>query len=129
MVMITIFFTGNRFLRLVYLPQRQKCNKEYFISEVLEGMNQECNQGARSKVTKMMKIHMENRRVQNAPETWQEMPRMKIEKRAHPLYSPDPNPCDFWFFWTGQESAGRGIHKPLGQRHFRGAPDRVPEVD
>jgi hypothetical protein len=64
----------------------------------MEGMNQECNQGAGDTVTKMMKIHMHNRGVHNARETSKEMRRMKIERVVHPPYSPDPSSCNFWFF-------------------------------
>jgi hypothetical protein len=39
-VMVTIFFTANRLVKLVYLPQEQKYNKKYFINEILEGINQ-----------------------------------------------------------------------------------------
>jgi hypothetical protein len=59
-VMVTIFFTANRLLTLVSLPQGQKYNKEYFINEILEGINLECNHGTGHTVTKTMKIHMEN---------------------------------------------------------------------
>jgi hypothetical protein len=37
-------------------------------------------------------------RVQNTPETWQKMGRMKIERLIDRLYSPDLRPCDFWSF-------------------------------
>jgi hypothetical protein len=65
-VMVTIFFTANRLLKLVYLPQGQKYNKEYFISEILEGINEECNHVTGYRVTKMMTIHMDNCRVHNS---------------------------------------------------------------
>jgi hypothetical protein len=56
-VMVTIFFTGNRLVKLVSLRQGQKCHKEYFISEIFEGINQECNHGRGYSVIKTMKIH------------------------------------------------------------------------
>jgi hypothetical protein len=62
-VMITIFFTANRLLKVAYLPQEQKYNKEYFINEILKGINQECNQGTGYRVTKTMAIQMDNCRV------------------------------------------------------------------
>jgi hypothetical protein len=65
-VMVTIFFTGNRLVKLVYFRQGQKSHKEYFIREILEGINQECKQGTGYMVIKMMKIHMDNCRVHNA---------------------------------------------------------------
>jgi hypothetical protein len=42
--MVTISFTGTRKLRIVYLPQRQKLNQEYFSHEILKGAIQESNQ-------------------------------------------------------------------------------------
>jgi hypothetical protein len=96
-VIVTIFFTANRLVKLVYLPQGQKYNKKYFINEILEGINQECNHGTGYRVTKTMKIHMDNCRVRNALETSQTIGRMKIERLAHRPYSPGLSPCDFWF--------------------------------
>jgi hypothetical protein len=65
-VMVTIFFIANRLLKLVYLPQGQKYNKEYFMNEILEGINQESNHGTGYRVTKTMKIHMDNCRVHDS---------------------------------------------------------------
>jgi ATP-dependent Lon protease len=64
--MVTIFITANRFLKLAYLPQGQKYNKEYFLNEKLKGVNQECNHGTGYRVTKVMTIHMDNSRGYNA---------------------------------------------------------------
>jgi hypothetical protein len=65
-VMVRIFFTANRLVKLVYLLQVQKYNKEYFLNETSEGINQECNHGTGYTVTKTMKIHMDNCRVHNS---------------------------------------------------------------
>jgi histone-lysine N-methyltransferase SETMAR len=97
-VMVTIFLTANRLVKLVYLPQRQKYNQEHFINEILEGINQECNHGTGHTVTKTMRIHIDNCRVQNVLETSQAIGRMKIKRLAHPPDSPDLSPCDSWFF-------------------------------
>jgi ATP-dependent Lon protease len=64
--MVTIFFTANRLLKLAYLSQGQKSNKEHFINEILKGINQEFNQGTGDRTTKTMKIRMDNYRVRNA---------------------------------------------------------------
>jgi hypothetical protein len=64
-VMITTFFTANRLVKLVYLPRRQKYNKEYVINKMLKGVNQECNHGTRYMVTMRTKSHMDNCRVHN----------------------------------------------------------------
>jgi histone-lysine N-methyltransferase SETMAR len=97
-VMITIFFIANRLLKLTYLPQGEKYNKEYFLNEILEGINRECNQGTRYSVTKTTKIHLNDCRVHDTLETKQAIGRMKIERLAHPPYSPELSPSDFWFF-------------------------------
>jgi histone-lysine N-methyltransferase SETMAR len=93
---VIIFFTANRLVKLVYLPQGQKYNKKYFINEILEGINQECNHGTGYRATKTMEIHMDNCRVENALETSQAIGQMTIERLVHPPYSPDLSPCDFW---------------------------------
>jgi histone-lysine N-methyltransferase SETMAR len=38
---------------------------------------------------------------------------MKIERLAHPPYSPDLSPCDFWFFGSAKTA--------LQNRRFTGA--------
>jgi hypothetical protein len=96
--MITIFFTGNRLLRLVSFPQGQKSNKEYFHIHVLDGTNQECDRDAGYQVTKTMTIQMDNYRVHHSLETSREIRGMMIERLVHPPYSPDLSPCDIWFF-------------------------------
>jgi hypothetical protein len=65
-VMVTIFFTTNRFVKLVSSPQGQKYNKKHFINEILEGINQECNHGTGYMVTKVMTLHMDHCRGYNA---------------------------------------------------------------
>jgi hypothetical protein len=74
--MITIFLTGTRLLKLVYLRQRQKRNKEYPVNEILERINKECNHGAGCRIAERRKIHMDNSRVHNALDTTE-----KIQKR------------------------------------------------
>jgi hypothetical protein len=103
-VMVTIFFTGNRLLKLAYLPQGQKYNQEYFINEILEGINQECNQGAGYRVTKTMKIQMDNCREHNALETSRAIGRMKIERLIQSPYSPELSPCNFCFLGRAKDA-------------------------
>jgi hypothetical protein len=64
-VMSIIFFTASRLMKLIYLPQGQKYNKDYFINEILEGINQQCHHSTGYRVTKTMIIHMDNCRVHN----------------------------------------------------------------
>jgi hypothetical protein len=67
--MITIFVTGNRLIQHAHFQGGQKYNKEHFINAILEGINEECNQGVGYRHTKHMKIHMDNCRVHNAQQT------------------------------------------------------------
>jgi hypothetical protein len=67
--MIAIFFTGTQLPRLACFPQDQKCNRKSFTNEIVESINQECNPGAGYRITKMMKIHMDQCRAHNAAGT------------------------------------------------------------
>jgi hypothetical protein len=96
--MIAIVFLGTRLLKLVYLLQGQKCNKEYFTNAILEGMNKECNRGAGCRIIKTMKIHMDNSRGHSAREKTEKVRKMKVTRLMHPSYLPNLNPCDFWLF-------------------------------
>jgi hypothetical protein len=96
--MIRIFFIDPWLLRRLYSSQGQKCDKEYFIHEIFEGMNDECHHGAEYEITKMMKMQTENCRAHHALDAWEKIRRMKIKKLLHPPYSPNPSPCNFWFF-------------------------------
>jgi hypothetical protein len=51
------------------LTSGQKFNKEYFINEILEGTNKECNQGTGYRITKATNIYIGISRVHNALET------------------------------------------------------------
>jgi hypothetical protein len=62
-------FTGTRLLKLVLLPRGQKCNKEDFTNERLEGISEEHNHGPGRRITRTRGIHMDNSRVHNALET------------------------------------------------------------
>jgi hypothetical protein len=42
---------------------------EYFVNEIFEGINEECNPGVGYRMANTMKIHMDNSRVHNALET------------------------------------------------------------
>jgi hypothetical protein len=97
-VMVIIFFTGNRLLKLAYLPQGQRYNQKYFINEIFEGINQECNQSTGYRVTKAMKIQMDNCREHNTLETSRAIGRIKIERLIQSPYSPELSPCNLWFF-------------------------------
>jgi hypothetical protein len=59
-MMITIFCTGTRLLKLGHASQEQKCNKKYFLNEILDETNEECNHGTGCRITKTMKIQMDN---------------------------------------------------------------------
>jgi hypothetical protein len=41
-------------LKLVHLPEGQKCTKEYFVNEILEGIDEECNHGAGHRIAKTL---------------------------------------------------------------------------
>jgi hypothetical protein len=56
--MIALLFTSTRLLKLIHLPQGHKGNKEYFTTEILEGIDEQCNHGAGYRITKTMKIPM-----------------------------------------------------------------------
>jgi hypothetical protein len=96
-VMVTIFFTADRLVALIYFPQGQKYNKEYFINEILEGINQECNHGTGYWVIKTMKININDCRVHNALDTLQAIGRIKIERLAYPSSSAGLSPGNFEF--------------------------------
>jgi hypothetical protein len=38
--MIIIFFTGTRLLKLILLPQEQRCNQRYLINDIPDGINE-----------------------------------------------------------------------------------------
>jgi hypothetical protein len=44
-VMETMFVTGNRLVELRYLLPARKRTEEYAINEILERINEACNQG------------------------------------------------------------------------------------
>jgi hypothetical protein len=69
--MIKLFVLDIRLLKLVHLPQAKKCNKKYFINELLEEIHEECKHWAGCRITKAMKIHMDNDEYTAPWKPWQ----------------------------------------------------------
>jgi histone-lysine N-methyltransferase SETMAR len=76
----------------------RKYNEEYFINEILEDIHVACNNHDGYQHTKHLSIPMENCKVHNATVSMAKIEKLKLTRLAHPAYSPDISPCDFWFF-------------------------------
>jgi hypothetical protein len=77
-VIVTIFFTPNRLLKVADLAQWEKYHKDYFINQTVKGINRDCNQGCGYRVTKRMKIQRKHCRVDNARKYCRQLAEWKL---------------------------------------------------
>jgi hypothetical protein len=65
-------------------------------------------------------IHMDNPKVHDSARTTQRLEEFQVIRLAHPPYSPDMSPCDFWFFgWSKDMMKGHRFQSGDDVRAFR----------
>jgi histone-lysine N-methyltransferase SETMAR len=96
--MFTIFFTNTKLLIAEYLPKDQKYNQDYFISDILPGLEREKMRYQRRKQGRTFFVHMDDSKSHDGGEIQGKFDIKGLVRAPHSPYSPDLSPCDFWFF-------------------------------
>jgi histone-lysine N-methyltransferase SETMAR len=96
--MVTIFFTSTRLLVLNFLPKGTKFNQDYFIDTILPNLYSEKRRIARRKGLPSFSVHMDNSMYHDGAKIIEKLEKVHTARAAHPPYSPDFSPCDFWLF-------------------------------
>jgi hypothetical protein len=96
--MLTIFFTGAKLVSLNILPPGGRFTQDYFINTVLFDIVHERGHILRRVHRGDASVHMDNSMCHNGRKGTGELENLKLDRVAHPPYSPDLSPCDFWLF-------------------------------
>jgi hypothetical protein len=97
-VMLTIFFSGVKLISLNALPAGARFTQEYFINGILPDILDEKQRILRRNRRDDFFVHMDNSMCHNGRKVTDEFDNRKLQRGAHPPYSPDLSPCDFWLF-------------------------------
>ena len=92
------FFDSTGMIYIHLVPTGKTVNKEYYV-EVLREFRKRFHQ-KRPALFKsgQWHFHLDNAPVHNSILVTDYLTKMGIKKVAHPPYSPDLAPCDFWLF-------------------------------
>jgi hypothetical protein len=102
-VMLTIFFTSTKLVSLNALPSGGRFTQNYFINTVLPDLIHERGQILRRIRRADFFVRMDNSMCYNGRKVTDELENLKFVRVAHPPYSPDLSPCDFWLFGTWKQ--------------------------
>ena len=96
--MITIIWGVWGFFVVDMLPHGMSYNSSYFISNILDVLNEKKQiiwpKSGRRKVW----LHLDNCRIHNSKMTMEKIQKIQFKRTPHPAYSPDIAPSDFYLF-------------------------------
>ena len=104
-MMVTIFWSPNGIQSLNVLPQGHSLNAQYFQENTLAELVQNKQVQEAKKQKQKYVIHFDNASVHMAKSTIQFFKENNLEILAHPAYSPDLAPSDFYLFGYLKEKA------------------------
>jgi histone-lysine N-methyltransferase SETMAR len=96
--MLKIFFSGVKLMSLNALPAGALFTQEYFINRILPDILDEKQRILRRNRRGDFFVHMDNSMCDNGRKMTDEFDNRKLQRVAHPPYSPDLSRCDFWLF-------------------------------
>jgi len=97
-LMLTVMWGIKGIYLINFLPEHQKFNSEYFVSNILTPMGSMKDSIWPRKTSRYMWLHLDNCRVHNSKTTDQKLPSIYMKRAPHPAYSPDLAPSDFFLF-------------------------------
>jgi histone-lysine N-methyltransferase SETMAR len=96
--MLTVFFNGTRECKIAILPKGQKVNGAYFIESLLRPLAEICYGQGRGTRERRVKLHFDIGPVHNIEGVRENPASFGFGRMAHPPYSPDLAPCNFFLF-------------------------------
>ena len=92
------FFDSTGMIYMHWVPTGQTVNKEYYIEVLSEFRKRYLWKKAALFKSAQWYFHQDNAPVHNSILVTDYLTKMNIKTVAHPHYSPDLAPCDFWLF-------------------------------
>jgi histone-lysine N-methyltransferase SETMAR len=104
--MFAVFLNGTGECTIAILPDGQKVNSAYFIESVLPPLAEICYpQGKETRERRVM-LHFDNAPVHNTEKVQENLASFGFRRMAHPPYSQDLAPCDFFPVQRKRRSQG-----------------------
>jgi histone-lysine N-methyltransferase SETMAR len=109
--MFTVFFNGTGKYKIAVFLEGQKVNSASFMEFVLRRLAKICSPQGKGTHERRVMLPFDNAPVHNAEAVRQNLASFGFRRVAHPPYSPDLAPRDFFLFgavkqaFTGQHSA------------------------
>ena len=97
-MMITVIWGVFGTYILDELPQGEHLNSKYFIEHILKPLESKEHEIWPRRGKQKIWLHLDNCRVHNSKETQKEIENSVFQRTAHPPYSPDLAPSDFFLF-------------------------------
>ncbi|CAF2997199.1 unnamed protein product [Rotaria sp. Silwood2] len=126
--MFVIFFMTTGPLLIHQLPSGTLINAIYYRDECLKSLVQKLHKKRPSSTTNGIKLHHDNARPHMNDIVFNYLQEEKIKVMAHPPYSPDLAPSDFWLFsclkrsldtYPDATSLAKAIAKELNSIHIQ----------
>ncbi|KAA6391169.1 MAG: hypothetical protein EZS28_013301 [Streblomastix strix] len=95
-VMLPVFFGADRIWLIHAMPQKKSVTSITFINHILTPLLQSIRSS--NPELKQFYVHSDNASSHNSHATTQFQEEYKIIRVAHPPYSPDLSPCDYFLF-------------------------------
>jgi hypothetical protein len=92
---VSDFFSGVKLISLNALPAGARFTQEYFINNILPDILDEKQRILGRNRRGDFFVHMDNLMCHNGRKVADEFDNQKLQRVAHPPYSPDLSPCDF----------------------------------
>jgi hypothetical protein len=93
-----------------WLPQNASFNGEYFNENILQRIAAELNGGGKKKHRPGTLLHMDNAKSRRPKRNLARMEELHLKRTAHPPFSPDVAPSDFFLFgWLKGELSSRSV--------------------
>jgi hypothetical protein len=109
-------FWGIRGVRLInWLPHGASFNGAYFNKNIVQPMASELHVGEKEKHCRWPLLHMDNARPHTSKRNLARMEELRLKRVAHPPFSSDIAPLDFFFFgWFKGELSSRSVSEING---------------
>ncbi|KAA6403303.1 MAG: putative Mariner Mos1 transposase [Streblomastix strix] len=95
-MMLTVFFGADRIWLIHAMPQKRSVTFITFINDIFTPLLQSIRSS--NPELKSIYVHFDNASSHNSHATTQFLEENKIIRTAHPPYSPDLSPCDYFLF-------------------------------
>ena len=97
-IMLTVIWGVNGMYVIDFLPPSTPYNSSYFITNVLDILNEKRNDIWSQSQNKQIWLHLDNSMVHNSRACSQKIEQIGFKRAPHPPYSPDIAPSDYYLF-------------------------------